>query len=96
MTKESGTMSKKSKSELLEYCRERYGRRKREGKGAMIDELSEVMSWDRKHTIKAPNTRVAQGRKAQRRGNKARCDGDIESLPIRKQMIPRRSPALGW
>ena len=73
MKKESGTMSKKSKSELLEYCRKRYGRRNREGKSAMIDELSEVMSWDRKHTIKALNARVTQGRSAQRRGSKARC-----------------------
>ena len=66
-------MSKKSKSELLEHCRKRYGRRNREGKSAMIDELSEVMSWDRKHTIKALNAQVTQGRKAQRRGSKARC-----------------------
>jgi len=73
MKKETGTMSKQSKSELLEYCRKRYGRRNREGKSAMIDELSEVMGWGRKHTIKALNGRVTQGKKARRRGSKARC-----------------------
>ena len=56
-------MSKKSKSELLEHCRKRYGRRNREGKSAMIDELSEVMSWDPKHTIKALNAQGTQERK---------------------------------
>lgn len=66
-------MSTKSKSELLEYSRSRYGRRNRAGKSAMIDEVSEVMGWDRKHTIKALNGRVCQGVKAQKRGSKARC-----------------------
>lgn len=73
MKKESGQMSKKSKSEFLGHRRSRYGQRNREGKSAMISEVSEVMGWDRKHTIKALNGRVSHGKKAKRRGSKARC-----------------------
>ncbi len=75
-------MSKKSKSELLEHCRKRYGRRNREGKGAMISELSEVMGWDRKHTIKALNGKVSQGKKAKKRGSKARCSEDEHRIIV--------------
>jgi len=74
MKTKSGPMSKKSKSEYLEMCRRRYGRRNREGKTVMIDEVSEVMGWDRKHTIKALNRRVNQGPKARKRGSKARYE----------------------
>ncbi len=36
----------------------------------MIDEVSDTLDWDRKHTIKALNRQVTHGKKAKRRGSK--------------------------
>jgi len=67
----TGIMSSASKEEYLESCRLRYPSRNREGKSRMIDEVSDAMGWDRKHTIKALNGKVHLGKKAQTRGRKA-------------------------
>jgi len=64
-------MSQKSKNEYLESCRARYASRNRAGRSTMIDEVSEVQGWDRKHTIKALNGRVSLGQGARKRGSKA-------------------------
>jgi hypothetical protein len=37
----------------------------------MIDEVSDVLGWNRKHAIKALNGKVCLGQKARRRGSKA-------------------------
>ena len=37
----------------------------------MIDEVSDTLGWDRKHTIKALNGRVSLGKRAKKRGSKA-------------------------
>jgi hypothetical protein len=37
----------------------------------MIDEVSNVLGWNRKHAIKALNGKVSLGKKARRRGSKA-------------------------
>jgi hypothetical protein len=37
----------------------------------MIDEVSDVLGWNRKHAIKALNGKVSLGKKARRRGSKA-------------------------
>lgn len=66
----SGIMSKESKEQYLESCRLRYPSRNRQGKSAMIDEVGDVMAWDRKHTIKVLNGRVCLGKQAKRRGSK--------------------------
>jgi hypothetical protein len=66
----SGMMSQKSKEEYLENCRARYPSRNRQGKSAMIDEVSDVLGWDRKHTIKALNGKVSLGLQAKKRGSK--------------------------
>ena len=63
-------MSHTSKEEYLESCRERYPSRNRAGRSAMIDEVSDTLGWDRKHTIKALNRQVTHGKKAKRRGSK--------------------------
>lgn len=64
-------MSYISKKEYLESSRARYGGRNRMGRSAMIDEVSETLGWERKHTIKALNGKVTLGVKAKRRGRKA-------------------------
>ncbi len=51
----SGIMSHQSQEEYLESCRARYPSRNRKGKSTMIDEVSDVFGWNRKHTIKALN-----------------------------------------
>ena len=56
-------MSSASKEEYLESCRLRYPSRNREGKSRMIDEVSDAMGWDRKHTIKVLNGKVHLGKK---------------------------------
>lgn len=62
-------MSKTSKEQYLESCRRRYASRNRQGKSAMIDEVSDALGWDRKHTIKALNGKVSLGKQAGRRGS---------------------------
>ena len=63
-------MSHTSKEEYLESCRERYPGRNRAGRSAMIDEVSDTLGWDRKHTLKALNRQVSQGKKTKaREGN---------------------------
>lgn len=39
----------------------------------MIDEVSDVLGWDRKHAIKALNGKVFLGKKSRRRGSKSTC-----------------------
>jgi hypothetical protein len=70
MKTRSGIMSKTSREQYLESCRRRYSSRNRQGKSAMIDEVSDALGWDRKHTIKALNGKVALGKQARRRGSK--------------------------
>ncbi len=70
MKSRSGIMSHTSKEEYLESCRQRYPSRNRAGKSTMLDEVIDTLGWDRKHTIKALNGRVAHGKEAKRRGSK--------------------------
>ncbi|MGB6221855.1 integrase catalytic domain-containing protein, partial [Haloferula sp.] len=74
-------MSQKSKNEYWESCRARYPSRNRQGKSAMIDEVSDTPGWDRKHAIKALNGKVSLGGKARKRGLKAVC-GEAEMAVI--------------
>ncbi|NJR42108.1 MAG: hypothetical protein HC767_05090 [Akkermansiaceae bacterium] len=63
-------MSQTSKAQYLENCRQRYLSRNRQGKSAMIDEVSDTMGWERKHAIKALNRKVSLGNRAKKRGAK--------------------------
>lgn len=66
----SGIMSHVGKAEYLESCRVRYLSRNRIGKSAMIDEDSDALGWNRKHTIKALNGKVSLGEQSKKRGSK--------------------------
>ncbi|NJM39187.1 MAG: transposase family protein [Akkermansiaceae bacterium] len=66
----SGIMSQTSKAQYLENCRQRYLSRNRQGKSAMIDEVSDTMGWERKHAIKALTRKVSLGNRAKKRGAK--------------------------
>ena len=59
----------------MESCRARYPSRNKTGRNKtgrskMIDEVSDAMGWNRKHTIKALNGHVSLGKKANKRGSK--------------------------
>jgi len=58
----SGNMSHSSKAEYLECCRARYPNRKRAGRNTTIDEISNVLGYDRKHASKALNGKVNLGK----------------------------------
>jgi len=77
----SEIMSNKSKEEYLENCRARYPSRNKAGRTVMIDEVSDTMGWDRKHTIKALNGKVSLGKKANKRGSKP-IYGELEKAVI--------------
>ena len=77
----SGIMSKENKEAYLESCRARYPSRNRQGKSRMIDEVSDVFGWDRKHTIKTLNGKVNLGSKAKKRGTPA-IYGEAEQVVI--------------
>ena len=66
----TGIMSQKSKNDYLESCRVRYRSRNRAGRSLMIDEVSDVFGWDRKHTIKALNGQVCLAKNSAKRGSK--------------------------
>ena len=63
MKTQTVTMSKKCRNEYLEVSRERHKRRNRGGESAMIDEVSNLLEWDRKHTIKVLNEKKSFGEK---------------------------------
>jgi len=72
-----GIISRKSKKEYLESCRARYPSLNRAGSSAMIDEVSDALNWDRKHTIKALHCRVSLGVAGRKRGSEAtRAEGE--------------------
>ncbi len=56
----SGVTSHTSQEDYLEKGPERYPSRSRAGRSAMIDEVSNTLGWDRKHTLKALNRQVSQ------------------------------------
>lgn len=66
----SEIMSNTSKQQYLESCRARYPSRNKAGKSKMIDEVSDTLGWNRKHTIKALNGQVSLGKAANKRGSK--------------------------
>lgn len=63
-------MSNQSQREYLESARARYPSRNRTGKSAMISEVCDTLGWSRKHAIKALNTQVSLGERANKRGRK--------------------------
>jgi hypothetical protein len=68
----SEIMSNQSKEEYLNSCRVRYPSRNRKGRSLMIDEVSDTLGWNRKHTIKAlngQNGQVSKGIQANKRGS---------------------------
>ena len=63
-------MSAKSRREVLERARQRYGRRGREGRSRLLDEVCELCGYERKYAIKVlGGKRAIIGSKGRKRGS---------------------------
>ena len=59
-------MSAKSRKEVLEQARQRYGKRGREGRSRLLDEVCELCGYERKYAIKVlSGKRAIMGSRAQ-------------------------------
>ncbi len=81
-------MSQDIKSELLPKLRARYGRRNRQGKSRMLDELCEDHGYERKYAIKLLRDRVPAPSGRAHPGPEPRY-ALIEPFPF---LLPRPSP----
>ena len=62
-------MSAKSRKEVLEQARQRYGKRGREGRSRLLDEVCELCGYERKYAIKVlRGKRAIMGSKGRKRG----------------------------
>ncbi|HEY5812241.1 MAG TPA: hypothetical protein VIT23_06285, partial [Terrimicrobiaceae bacterium] len=65
-------MSAKSRKEVLEQARQRYGKRGREGRSRLLDEVCELCGYERKYAIKVlSGNRAIVGSGRQRGGSQA-------------------------
>ena len=56
----------------------------------MIDEVSDVLGWDRQHAIKALNGKVSLGKMARRRGSKASYSETEKSVIVGSRKFSER------
>ena len=70
-------MSAKSRKEVLEQARQRYGKRGREGRSRLLDEVCELCGYERKYAIK-----VLGGKRAivARRSTSTQSSDDLNEL----------------
>ena len=73
-------MSDTGKQEYLSGARARYGRRTREGKSRLLDEVCEALGWERKHAIKALNGKRSTGSRRGRSGRKKDYGTDVAEV----------------
>ena len=80
-------MSARSRKEVLEQARQRYGKRGREGRSRLLDEVCELCGYERKYVIK-----VLSGKRA--------IIGRGASVEVRRLSTGRRnarsSKRSGW
>jgi ribosomal protein S24E len=55
-------MSAKSRKEVLEQARQRYGKRGREGRSRLLDEVCELCGYERKYAIKVLGRQTSDNR----------------------------------
>ena len=72
-------MSAKSRKEVLEQARQRYGKRGREGRSRLLDEVCELCGYERKYAIKVlSGKRAIVGSKGRKRGGSPAIYGEAE------------------
>ena len=64
-------MSARSRKEVLEQARQRYGKRGREGRSRLLDEVCELCGYERKYAIEVlRGQRAIIGSKGRKRGGR--------------------------
>jgi hypothetical protein len=77
-------MSQKSRQEMLEQARERYGRRGRQDRSWLLDEVCALCGYERKHAIKVLGGSRAIAAHGDRRGGSSSVYGEAERAVLKK------------
>jgi hypothetical protein len=85
-------MSQNSKLEVLEKMRERYGRRGRQGRGKLIDEVVALCGYSRKHAIKVLGGQLPIVGKRKRHGGPAKIYGEGERAVVKPIWLSAEQP----
>lgn len=86
-------MSQMSRQEVLERARERYGRRGREGRSRVLDEICALCGYERKYAIKVLGGRRAiAGGSGRRRGGSAPVYGEAERVVLKRIWLAAEQP----
>ena len=87
------SMSQKSRQEVLERARERYGRRSREGRSRLLDEVCALCGYERKHAIKVlGGRRGIPGASGRRRGGSVPVYGEPERVVLKVIWLAAEQP----
>ena len=86
-------MSAKSRKEVLEQARQRYGKRGREGRSRLLDEVCELCGYERKYAIKVLNgKRAIMGSDGRKRGGSQAIYGKAEREVIKAIWLAAEQP----
>jgi len=85
-------MSQKSRQEMLEQARERYGRRGRQGRSRLLDEVCALCGYERKHAIKVLGGSRAIAGHGGRRGGSSPVYGEAERAVLKKIWLAAEQP----
>ncbi|CAN5435952.1 hypothetical protein BH20VER3_BH20VER3_06170 [soil metagenome] len=86
-------MSAKSRGEVLEQARERYGRRGKEGRSRLLDEICALCGYERKYAIKVlGGVRPISGRSGRPRGGSVPVYGEAERAVIKAIWLVAEQP----
>ena len=85
-------MSQKSRQEMLEPARERYGRRGRQGRSRLLDEVCALCGYERKHALKVLGGSRAIAGHGGRRGGSSPVYGEAERAVLKKIWLAAEQP----
>ena len=85
-------MSENTTREMLLKMRERYGRRGREGRGRLIDEVCELCGYGRKHAIKVLCGKLPVAGEKGRRGGPRQRYGTAERTVLKEIWLAAEQP----
>ena len=85
-------MSRNTTREVIVKMRERYGRRGREARGRLLDELCELCGYGRKHAIKLLGGKLPVAGEKGRRGGPRRRYGEAERAVLKEIWLAAEQP----
>lgn len=88
----SSKMSQNTRREVILKMRERYGRRGREGRSRLLDELCELCGYGRKHAIKLLGGKLPVAGEKGRRGGPRRRYGEPERAVLKEIWLAAEQP----